>query len=630
MAIPEFVLKKLVKPGSIKKVGAGFSFILNNTFAPATIQRFEISVDGQWVQPERISFTSEGSKSMTSDSLTPETPMLTPVGVEITILIQNHPLTDDVVVKALTKEVGEIVFSLTKKNATKKVRQLKPAVYSLLNPPLEASIKFDFSSVSAPASPFLLGQFIEHLERCIYDGIWTPDGSSLREDVLDLVKQLNPPLIRYPGGNFASGYHWEDGIGPKQDRPSRHDAAWQAEESNLVGTDEFLTYCELIGTEPLLVVNDGSGTPEEAARWVAYCNEPPTTEQGRRRAANGHVEPYLVKYWGIGNEVWGPWQIGTTSAEEYTSRLIRFVKAMKVVDPAIILVAVGNHPLTDDPDDPAAHWNKEVLTRMGDQIDYLSWHIYQPEKEGWDGLPEPFELFKAICAAPLDIETYTRRIEKQIAHFSPNKKVLQALDEWNVWLPPLPGESSMHQVTYTMRDALYVASTLAAFYRLSNTMGMTNLAQMVNVLPLIKTNPTSAIATTIFYPFILFSQMDKRVVKTMCVSPTFDSLAIGPNIAAHQNVPWLDALLTCDDNQKHLTLLLVNRQPEKRLSVEFSLDAEVVNVLEIKSAHPLDANTFAHPHKVKITSGKQPRKSDSVYRSMMAPASITMIEFTRK
>ncbi len=629
MAIPEFVLKKLVKPGSLKKEGTGFAFILNNTFAPATIQRFEIIVDGQSVPSVAVSFSSSKTESKTCDSITPESPMLTPVGVEITIRVQNQPLTNDVVVKAHTKEVGEIAFSLTPNAASKKTRGLKRTLMSHFTSPLEASIKVNLTNISEPASPFLLGQFIEHLERCIYDGIWTSDGSSLREDVLDLVQQLNPPLIRYPGGNFASGYHWEDGIGPKSRRPHRHDAAWQAEESNLVGTDEFLAYCELIGTEPLLVVNDGSGSAEEAARWVAYCNNPTSSEQGKRRAANGHPEPYKVKYWGIGNEVWGPWQIGTTSAEEYTRRLLRFSKAMKAVDPSITLVAVGNHPLTEDPNDPAARWNQEVLSKAGDQVDYLSWHIYQPEKEGWGELPEPFELFKSICAAPLDIDIYTRRVEKQIAHFSPNKKVLQALDEWNVWLPPLPAESSMHQVTYTMRDALYVASALATFFRLNQTMGMTNLAQMVNVLPLIKTNARTAIATTIFYPFILFNQMQPRVVTTTCISPVYDSQAIGPNIAAHQDVPWLDHLLTCDESREHLTLLLINRHPEKRMAVEFSLDANVSSLLELKAAHPLDANTFSHPHKVKLISGKKPTKADSLHKSVLEPASIVMIEFSR-
>lgn len=629
MAIPEFVLRKLVVPGSLKKQGSGFSFILNNSFAPATITKFELLNNSISIPADSVTFSTPGKPVQKGSQITPENPLLTPVGVEILINIDNQPLTEAVFVKAITKEVGEIAFSLTQKKTKKRVKKIKPYLITRFSAPLEAHIKLDPNKTEGTASPFLMGQFVEHLERCVYDGIWTKDGSQLRQDTLDLIEQLNPPLIRYPGGNFASGYHWEDGIGPKDKRPHRHDAAWQADESNLVGTDEFLTFCEQINTVPLMVVNDGSGTPEEAARWVAYCNEPETTEQGMKRAANGHPQPYHVKYWGIGNEVWGAWQIGTTSAEEYTRRLLRFIKAMRAVDPTIKLVAVGNHPLTNSPDDPAALWNKEVLSKAGDQIDYLSWHIYQPEKDGWNDLPDPHELFKSICAAPLDIECYTTRIEQEISKYSPNKNVLQALDEWNVWLPPLAGETSMHQVTYTMRDALYVASTLAVFYRHSHTMGMANLAQLVNVLPLIKTNSETAIATTIFYPFILFNQMELKVVQSSCLSPVFNSRAMGENINVHENVPWLDHLVTISDDQKRITMMLINRHPEKRMVVNFELAAVPTSALEISASHPLDANTFNHPTKVKISNGRKPKKQNGGWQITLKPASILFLEFKR-
>lgn len=629
MAIPEFVLRKLIVPGSLKKQGSGFSFILNNTFAPATITKFELLNNNITIPADSVSFSTPGKPAQKGSQISIENPLLTPVGVEILITIADQPLTEAIYVKAITKEVGEIAFPLTQKKIKPHVKKIKPYLLTRFSAPLEAQIKIDLNKTDGTASPFLMGQFVEHLERCVYDGIWTKDGANLREDTLDLIQQLNPPLIRYPGGNFASGYHWEDGIGLKTNRPHRHDAAWQADESNLVGTDEFLAFCEQIETVPLLVVNDGSGTPEEAARWVAYCNEPETTEQGMKRAANGHPQPYKVKYWGIGNEVWGAWQIGTTSAEEYTRRLLRFIKAMKAVDPSIKLVAVGNHPLTDTPSDPAALWNKEVLSKAGDQIDYLSWHIYQPEKDGWNDLPDTHELFKSVCAAPLDIERYTTRIEKEISQYSPNKNVMQALDEWNVWLPPLAGESSMHQVTYTMRDALYVASTLAVFFRHNRTMGMANLAQLVNVLPLIKTNADTAIATTIFYPFILLNQMELMLAQSTCQSPVFDSRAMGENITAHENVPWLDQLVTTSEDQKRITMLLINRHPEKRMTTNFSLDANPVSALEICAAHPLDSNTFNHPTKVKITDSKKPKKQNGGWQVTLRPASITFLEFKR-
>jgi alpha-N-arabinofuranosidase len=630
MAIPEFVLRKLVVPGSLKKKDNGFSFIINNTFAPATITRFELLNFNKPIPGESVTFSSTISPTQKASEISSENPILTPVGVEILVSVENQHLTDNISVKANTKEVGEILFSLSEKKETKKFKKIKPYLLTRFSTPLEARIKIDLSKTGPTASPFLLGQFVEHLERCVYDGIWTSDGSKLRQDTLELIKQLNPPIIRYPGGNFASGYHWEDGIGPKSERPTRHDAAWQAEEINQVGTDEFLAFCELIGTEPVFCVNDGSGSPEEAARWVAYCNDPATTEQGKRRAANGHPEPYNVKYWGIGNEVWGAWQIGTTSADEYVKRLLRFIKAMRAVDPTIKLVAVGNHPHSTDKNDPAALWNKEVLTKTGDQIDYLSWHIYQPDTEGWQDMPDPHELFKSVCAAPLDIEQFCGYIENEIAQFSSNKGVLQALDEWNLWLPPLPGESSMHQVTYTMRDALYAASALAVFYRKSHNLGMANLAQLVNVLPLIKTNASTAIATSIFFPFLLFNQMESKVVNSVSQSPTFDSQAMGINITAHENVPWLDQLVTVSEDQKRITLLLINRMPENRMKVLFPLSGLPKSSLEISSPHPLDANTLDTPFKVKIQDGPKPKKQNGGWQIMLKPASVTYLEFTRE
>jgi alpha-N-arabinofuranosidase len=631
MSIPEFVLRKLVLPGSLKRTPSGFKFIIHNTFAPATITRFSLTIDGTDIDPSQIAMCEAGGSDKKASECTPENPLLIPVNIDIIISANSMTPLGRVGVKAVTKEVGPIEFMIESGKKKKKSKSLPSTFLSYLRAKSVAEVKIDTLKVIGQASPFLLGQFVEHLERCVYDGIWTADGKDIREDSVDLIKQLNPPMIRYPGGNFASGYHWEDGIGPKINRPDRHDAAWQAEESNQVGTDEFLTFCEEIGTEPCLVVNDGSGTPEEAARWVAYCNSPSNTEEGLQRSANGHLEPYNVKYWGIGNEVWGAWQIGTTSAAEYVKRLKRFISAMKAVDPSIKIIAVGNHPLTDFPDDPAAQWNNEVLEKAGNQIDYLSWHIYQPEKEGWQEDADDLEVFKSICAAPLDIQIYIKRIHNQIASAGLQHRVTQALDEWNVWLPPKHGETSMHHVTYTMRDALYVASTLATLYRNCDSVTIANLAQLVNVLPLIQTNGETAIATTIYYPFILFAQMLNHVVYSQASSKTYNNLSMGPNINAHSDVPYLDSIVTVDEKGEKLTAILINRDPFRRMqvSVEFNPGSSFhpKSTLCIKSDHPLAANSFKAPHRVKITSGKPPASKGEVWEITMEPASIYFVEF---
>ena len=631
MSIPEFVLRKLVLPGSLKRTPSGFKFIIHNTFAPATITRFGLTIDGNAIDPSQITMCETGGTVKHALECTSENPLLIPVNIDILITANSMTPLGKIGVKAVTKEVGPIEFVIESGNKKQKTQSIPPIFLSIFRTKSKAEVQINTSSVISQASPFLLGQFVEHLERCVYDGIWTADGKELREDTVDLIRQLNPPIIRYPGGNFASGYHWEDGIGPKEQRPHRHDAAWQAEESNQVGTDEFLNFCEEIGTEPCLVVNDGSGTPEEAARWVAYCNSPANTEDGLKRSVNGHQEPYNVKYWGIGNEVWGAWQIGATSSAEYVKRMKRFIAAMKAVDPTIKIIAVGNHPLTDSQDDPATQWNREVLENAGDQIDYLSWHIYQPEKEGWQEDADDLEVFKTICAAPLDIQTYIDRIHNQIVSIGLQNRVTQALDEWNVWLPPKQGETSMHHVTYTMRDALYVASTLATLYRNGNAIGMANLAQLVNVLPLIQTDNDTAVATSIFYPFIFFSQMFSNVVSSQVSSKTFGNLPMGPNITTHTNVPYLDAVASMDKKGEKLTALFINRDPIQRMQVmvKFVSDSTLhpKSTLCIKANHPLAANSFQHPYRVRITGGRLPASKGGSWELTMEPASIYLVEF---
>ncbi len=631
MSIPEFILKKLIVPGSFKTHPKGFSFRILNSFASATVTRFHIFVADHQIPDDQITISSTNNLSLNCSEISTETPMILAVGSEFLVTVNDYPPIGAIQIIANTKEVGELSFSLSEGSSKKKPSSLKPSPLQFLQQNRFSKITIDRNQKIGKASPFIFGQFIEHLEKCVYDGVWTADGSKLREDTLDLIRQLNPPLIRYPGGNFASGYHWEDGIGPKENRPSRHDAAWQCEEPNQVGTDEFLTLCEQLNAEPCLVVNDGSGTPEEAARWVAYCNSPANTEQGARRATNGHPEPYNVKYWGLGNEVWGPWQIGTVSAEEYVKRASRFIKAMREVDPEIKLIAVGNNPLTDAPDDPATVWNRTVLKSLGGQIDYLSWHIYQPEKSGWKESYDAIDLFQSVCAASIDMEWIIKRVEQQIHEYSPGRQILQAIDEWNLWLPPHEKNVSMHHVTYTMRDALYTASVLITFLKNCHTVGMANLAQLVNVLPLIQTNEKAAIATSIFYPFILFSQLQNNIINLTIESECFNTKYVDINMVAHTNVPYLDAVATCSDDDQKICLILVNRYPFHKMKVSIDLrsfkDIKPVHALQIHANAPEVYNTFQKPNNVRISDAKHPVVKDNCWEVILKPCSVYFVEF---
>lgn len=635
MAIPEFILQKLIVPDSFKTTPGSFSFKILNSFAAATITRFALLVGDDAVPSGNISISSDMQLALPGDAITPDSPMLLPVGMVFRVDAKASVGHAPVRLTATTKEVGEISLTLNSGRSARKSKPFRRGYFSFLLPAKQAEITIRSDKVLGKASPHILGQFVEHLERCVYDGIWTADGGDLREDTLDLVRQLNPPLIRYPGGNFASGYHWEDGIGPVEQRSARHDAAWQAEESNHVGTDEFLRFCEDIGAEPVLVVNDGSGSPDEAARWVAYCNNSVESEQGARRAANGHPEPYNVKYWGIGNEVWGPWQIGTTSSESYCRRAERFIDAMKTVDPGIKCVLVGRSPLSEDPEDEGYAWNETVLRELSAKTDYLSWHIYQPDREGWQEVYDPHELYHAVNAAHLDIEQIITRVDAQIKRYSYGRTILQAVDEWNLWLPPREENVSMHRVTYTMRDSLYAASVLMTFFKRSQTVGMANLAQLVNVLPLIETNTETAFATAMFYPFILFRQMQPLVLKTDVQGETFNSVEQAVNLLAHTGVPYVEALATVNEDRSILTLLIVNRHPFNQVEINIKFDdigpnLAPVHSLQIFAPSPEAFNSFTKPNRIRLTDAPLPVLKNGAFKTKLKPCSVYFVEFNNQ
>ncbi len=223
----------------------------------------------------------------------------------------------------------------------------------------------------------IYGGFIEHLGRCIYGGIYEPgsplsDEKGFRKDVIEAIKRLNVTNLRWPGGNFVSGYHWMDGIGPKEKRPKKMELAWHTVETNQFGTDEYIEFCRTINTEPHICINMGSGTMDEARDWVEYCNGKEDTYFANLRRQNGHPEPYDVKYWGLGNEISGHWQIGAKSAEEYATMALEFAKVMKWTDGSIQLIACGSCQQI-----PAEmEWNRIVVQKLIDIADYLSIHMY--------------------------------------------------------------------------------------------------------------------------------------------------------------------------------------------------------------------------------------------------------------
>jgi alpha-N-arabinofuranosidase len=596
-AIPEFVLRKLVVKDSLKTWADGFSFDLLNTFAPAALTGFALTVDGKPLAGEKLSFQPEGGSPILATQISPATPFPFSVGVRYTLRVEGVPLGQGKVsVQADSREAGPFAFTFQfEKGASSSqtaAARLRLRRFAL---PLKAKGLIDANAVSGEISPNVYGHFIEHLERCLYGGIWTEDGARLREDALRLIKAIRPPIIRYPGGNFASGYHWEDGIGPKESRPRRFDAAWQSWESNQVGTDEFLAFCAEVGAAPLLVVNDGSGTPEEAARWVEYCK-------------TRHPD-FPVKIWGVGNEVWGRWQIGHTGPTEYAARLRAFVQAMRAVDPTIRIVAVGDKVESDSADDPGRLWNTIVLQQTADCIDDLSFHLYQPEREGWREKYDLESLHHTVCAAPLAAEQIILRIADQLSRLAPSRRIGIAFDEWNLWLPPPEGAGSMHQLRYTQRDALYAAAMFNVFHRQCRHLSMANLAQLVNVLPLIVTDRDRAYATPIYYPFWLYQHMARLALRTELDVPTFDSEALG-NIPAFRDVPYLDLTATRDESGGYLALGLVNRHPCRRAKATLTLSGfaglQPTQAWLLTASDPLAFNSFDAPEMVKVRENDRP------------------------
>ncbi len=291
------------------------------------------------------------------------------------------------------------------------------------------TIAIDTRRRIAPIDPLIYGNFIEHLGRCIYGGVYEP-GSSLadergfRQDVLEHARRLKVTNVRWPGGNFVSGYHWMDGIGPQDARPKRMDLAWHVVEPNQFGTDEFIEWCRAVPTEPFICVNMGSGTLDEAQAWVEYCNGKDDTHYANLRRANGHPDPYGVRLWGLGNEVSGGWQIGHKSAERYAEDALEFAKVMKWTDPSIRLIACGS--CMQNAED--ATWNRVVVEKLADICEYLSIHMYVNNNEGnyanYMGTTAHIERFIGAARGLMAGATY---------HRSGASRMKISFDEYNAW-----------------------------------------------------------------------------------------------------------------------------------------------------------------------------------------------------
>jgi len=470
--------------------------------------------------------------------------------------------------------------------------------------PAPTRVKIDAEQVIARVNPMIFGQFIEHLGRCIYGGVYEEgsplsDANGYRKDVLEAVRRLKPPVLRWPGGNFVSSYHWEDGVGPKERRPRRFDTAWFAEESNRFGTNEFIEYCRMIGAAPYLCINLGTGTIEEAANWVEYCNGTTDTHYANLRRKHGYEQPHGVKIWGLGNEIYGPWQAGHKSPEEYAKIALEAAKMMKWVDPSIQLIACG----ASDP-----KWNEAILEVLGPVVDWVSVHLYVGGDDYYELLATIRQAESLLRVTDGVIEGVMSRMRRPTAYEIPlpNKRIEIAFDEWNVWYRRHDGRDrtvkNKLEEPYNLRDALWVASMIHLFQRWGDKVTMANMAQMVNVIAPIMTSEKGLYLQPIFFPLELYrTESGNRVLQNWAEGPGFESKQYG-------KVPYLDVCATRDERGR-LSIGVVNRHKDRALAAEFEIagakPASQGTVFSINGPSPESMNSLAEPGVVKLDKREQ-------------------------
>jgi alpha-N-arabinofuranosidase len=478
-----------------------------------------------------------------------------------------------------------------------------------------ATIKIDLDRVIGAVDRRIFGGFVEHLGRCIYGGIYDEgsplsDADGFRQDVLEAARALRMPLLRWPGGNFVSGYHWQDGIGPKDRRPRRIELAWHGEESNRFGTDEFIQYCRTLGTEPYICVNLGTGTIDEAQAWVEYCNGTGNTYWANLRRENGHPEPYGVRYWGLGNEMYGQWQLGALPSDEYTRKAVEFAKVMKLTDPAIQLVSCGQNGWQD--------WDRIVLEGLAPYVDYHSIHLYTGSSDYDQNVFAPHQAERAIkiCQALIDQVRYNQQISHPIAI---------AYDEWNVWYRARGAESRLEE-RYDLADALAVATYLNIFVRHCPSVKVANLAQLVNVIAPIFSSPLGLYLQTIYHPLRLIAEHTRALALDVFVDSPTASLPAEPagagrltRIADLGPFKLLDVAATGDETRRELTLVVVNRHRSDAIPATIRLTDGVfgpeVRVSEVNGPDVGSTNSFEQPNLVGVAERVLPAQgSDLEYR----------------
>lgn len=442
----------------------------------------------------------------------------------------------------------------------------------------KASMSIDRLGKISKIDDRIYGSFIEHVGRAVYNGIYEPehpssDADGFRRDVIELVKQLKVPIIRYPGGNFVSGFNWEDSVGPKDKRPTRLDLAWFTTETNEVGMQEFQKWLDAVDSQMMLAVNLGTRGADAARNLVEYCNYDKKSYWSDLRRKHGKTTPYGVKVWCLGNEMDGPWQMGQKTAYEYGRLANETAKMMKWVDPTIELAACGSSKQSMP---TFADWEATVLTEAYDQVDYISLHNY------WDNFDNDTESFLAGGLLMDDfIHSVTSICDYVKAKKRSPKQINLSFDEWNVWYHTKESDKKIEhwlkapsrlEDIYNFEDALLVGGLLISLLKNSDRVKIACLAQLVNVIaPIMTEVGGNAWRQTIYYPYFYTSVYGRgEALRVNIDCPRYDC-------KKYTDVPMLDAVAVCSEDGSEATLFVLNRSLTEDLELECDLRS-----LEIK------------------------------------------------
>lgn len=494
---------------------------------------------------------------------------------------------------------------------------------------LQAKMSVDKDFILGKVDPRIYGSFIEHLGRAVYGGIYEPghptaDEAGFRGDALEAIRRLQVPIIRYPGGNFVSGYNWEDGVGPQSERKRKLELAWWTTETNRVGTNEFAEWAKRAGSEVMMAVNLGTRGADDARNLVEYCNHPSGSYYSDLRISHGYKEPHRFKTWCLGNEMDGPWQIGAKTAVEYGRLANETAKVMKWVDPDLELVACGS---SSSGMPTFADWEATVLDLTYEQVDFLSLHTYYNNNAN-DTMN--------FLAKSLDMDHFIRSVASICDYVKAKKrskkKIYLSLDEWNVWNTIGSSRASERWLeappefedTYTMEDALAVGCFLITILKHADRVKMACLAQLINTIAPIMTETGGGLwLQTTYYPYLHASQYGRgTVLHPIIQSPKYDSKDF-------TDVPYLEAISVYNEELGQVTVFAVNRHLEEAL--DFSLNLRSfgkVNVIEHLVLEHEDikaVNTKEHPDRVLPHNRGTAQAADGVVQARLSKASWNVI-----